>query len=104
MIRLPPRSTLFPYTTLFRSEFRVETSTYSAEYGRNPGGQIVFETKSGTNQWHGTAYDYLRNNVFDAPDWFNNFFSQKQAALRQNDFGGTLGGPLRIPHVYNGKD
>jgi carboxypeptidase family protein len=85
-------------------EFRVETSTYSAEYGRNPGGQIVFDTKSGTNRWHGTAYDYIRNNVFDAPDWFNNFFSQKRAALRQNDFGGTLGGPLSVPHAYDGKD
>ena len=42
-------------------EFRVQSSTYSAEYGRNPGGQFAFETKSGTNQWHGTAYDYLRN-------------------------------------------
>ena len=47
-------------------EFRVQSSTYSAEYGRNPGGQFAFETKSGTNQWHGTAYDYLRNGVFDA--------------------------------------
>ena len=44
----------------------MQSSTYSAEYGRNPGGQFAFETKSGTNQWHGTAYDYLRNGVFDA--------------------------------------
>lgn len=47
-------------------EFRVQTSTYSAEYGRSPGGQFAFETKSGANQWHGTAYDYLRNSYFDA--------------------------------------
>ena len=85
-------------------EFRVQSSTYSAEYGRNPGGQFAFETKSGTNQWHGTAYDYVRNNYFDSNDWFTNYHSSKQAALRQNDFGGTLGGPVRIPGLYNGKD
>src|SRR5437764_12980606 len=54
-------------------EFRVQSSTYSAEYGRNPGGQFAFETKSGTNQWHGTAYEYLRNNAFDDNDWFNDY-------------------------------
>jgi hypothetical protein len=85
-------------------EFRVQSSTYSAQYGRNPGGQFSFETKSGTNQWHGTAYEYLRNNYFDADDWFNNYFGKPAPALRQNDFGGTLGGPVRIPHLYNGKD
>src|SRR5258706_2966021 len=85
-------------------EFRVQSSTYSAEYGRNPGGQFSFETKSGTNQWHGTAYDYLRNDVFDDNDWFNNYFGFKKPALRQNDFGGTLGAPLRVPGLYRGKD
>ncbi len=84
-------------------EFRVQSSSYSAEYGRNPGGQFAFETKSGTNQWHGTAYDYLRNGFFDAQDWFNNYFGVKAPALRQNDFGGTFGGPVRIPGLYNGK-
>jgi len=85
-------------------EFRVQSSTYSAEYGRNPGGQFSFETKSGTNQWHGTAYDYLRNGYFDAQDWFNDYFGVKEPAVRQNDFGGTLGGPVRIPGLYSGKD
>ncbi len=85
-------------------EFRVQTSTYSAEYGRNPGGQFSFVTRSGTNQWHGTAFDYLRNDAFDANDWFNDYFGRPSAPLRQNDFGGTLGGPIRIPHLYNGKD
>ena len=85
-------------------EFRVQTSTYSAEYGRNPGGQLAFETKSGANQWHGTAYDYLRNGYFDAPDWFNDYFQLPEPAIRQNDFGGTLGGPVEIPHLYQGKD
>jgi hypothetical protein len=85
-------------------EFRVQSSTYSAEYGRNPGGQFSFETKSGTNQWHGTAYEYLRNGVFDAPDWFNDYFGLSEPAIRQNDFGGTAGGPVEIPGLYNGKD
>jgi hypothetical protein len=85
-------------------ELRVNSSTYSAEYGRNPGGQLAFETKSGTNQWHGTAYDYLRNGAFDAPDWFNDYFQKSESALRQNDFGGTAGGPVRIPGLYNGQD
>jgi len=85
-------------------EFRVQSSTYSAEYGRNPGGQFSFVTRSGTNQWHGTAFDYLRNNFFDANDWFNNYFQQAEPALRQNDFGGTLGGPVEIPHLYGGRD
>jgi hypothetical protein len=83
-------------------EFRVQSSTYSAEYGRNPGGQFSFATRSGTNEWHGTVFDYLRNNFFDANDWFNNYYGQPEPPLRQNDFGGTLGAPLRVPHLYNG--
>jgi Carboxypeptidase regulatory-like domain/TonB-dependent Receptor Plug Domain/TonB dependent receptor len=85
-------------------EFRVQSSTYSAEYGRNPGGQFAFETKSGTNQWHGTAYDYLRNGVLDAPNWFNDYFGLSEPELRQNDFGGTFGGPAEVPGLYNGRD
>jgi hypothetical protein len=85
-------------------EFRVQSSTYSAEYGRNPGGQFSFETKSGANQWHGTAYDYFRNDLFDANDWFNGYFEKAKPPLRQNDFGGTLGGPFSIPGLYYGKD
>jgi hypothetical protein len=83
-------------------EFRVQSSTYSAEYGRNPGGQFAFDTKSGTNQWHGTAYDYLRNGALDAQDWFNSYFRLTEPELRQNDFGGTLGGPVQIPNLYHG--
>ncbi len=85
-------------------EFRVQSSTYSAEYGRNPGGQFAFETKSGTNQWHGTVFEYLRNGAFDAQDWFNDYFNTPQPALRQNDFGGTLGGPIEVPRLYDGKN
>jgi hypothetical protein len=84
-------------------EFRVQSSTYSAEYGRNPGGQFSFVTKSGTNQWHGTLFEYLRNDVFDANNWFNNYHDLAKSPLRQNDFGGSLGGPVEVPHLYNGK-
>jgi len=81
-------------------EFRESTSSYSAEYGRTPGGQFSFISRSGTNQFHGTAYDFLRNDVMDA----KNYFDTTKLAERQNDFGGSLGGPIWIPHVYNGRD
>jgi hypothetical protein len=76
---------------------------YSAEYGRGPGGQFPFAARSGTNQWHGTAFDYLRNECFDANHWFNNF-QYRQEPWQQNDFGGTLGGTIMVPRVYNGRD
>jgi hypothetical protein len=85
-------------------EFRVESSTYSAEYGGSPGGQFSLATRAGTSAFHGSAYDYLRNNFFDANDWFNDHYGSPTPALRQNDFGGTLGGPVRIPHLYNKTD
>ncbi|MGB6744615.1 MAG: carboxypeptidase-like regulatory domain-containing protein, partial [Terracidiphilus sp.] len=81
-------------------EFRESTSTYSAEYGRTPGGQFSFISRSGTNQYHGSAYDFLRNDAMDA----KNYFDTTKLPERQNDFGGTLGGPIRIPHLYNGHD
>ena len=85
-------------------EFRVQSSTYSAEYGHSPGAQLSFVTRSGTKDLHGSLFDYLRNDYFDANDWFNNFFGKAKPALRQNDFGGTFGGPVFIPGVYSGKD
>jgi hypothetical protein len=85
-------------------EFRVQSSSYSAEYGRTPGGQFSLLTRSGTNDFHGSAFDYLRNEAFDANNWFNNYFGQAKQVLRQNDFGGTFGGPVRIPALYDGKD
>ncbi len=75
-------------------EFRIETSTYAPEFGRTPGGQISIVTRSGTNQFHGTAFDYLRNDVFDANDWFANNKGLAKPEERQNDFGGTLSGPI----------
>ena len=85
-------------------EFRVSSSTYSAEYGRSPGGQFSFVTRSGTNDFHGDVFDYLRNSYFDANNWFTDYYGTAAPALRQNDFGGTPGGPIDIPYLYNGKD
>jgi hypothetical protein len=85
-------------------EFRVQSSTYSAQYGRSPGGQFSFATRSGTNDFHASVFDYLRNNFFDANDWFNDYYGDPIPALRQNDFGGTLGGPILVPRAYNGRD
>lgn len=86
------------------AEFRATTSTYSAEYGRTPGGQFSFTTRSGTNDYHGSLYDYFRNDKLDAANWFDNANGLPKQATRQNDFGGTFGGPLVIPKLYNGKD
>lgn len=84
-------------------EFRVLSSTYSAEYGRTPGGQFSLATRSGTNVLHGSLFDFLRNNFFDANDWFNDHNRKAMPALRQNDFGGTLGAPIVIPGRYDGR-
>jgi len=75
-------------------EFRVQTSTFAPEFGRTPGAQVVIVTRSGTNQFHGSAFDYFRNDALDANDWFANSRNQKKAALRQNDFGAVFGGPI----------
>jgi hypothetical protein len=75
-------------------EFRIQTSTYSPEFGRTPGAQISIVTRSGTNQFHGTVFDYLRNDLFDANDWFANSAGLPKPQERQNDFGGTLSGPV----------
>ncbi len=75
-------------------EFRVETSSFAPEFGRTPGGQITLSTRSGTNQFHGGAFDYFRNDVLDANDWFANAAGKPKPAERHNDFGGFLGGPI----------
>ena len=77
-------------------EFRIQTSTYAPEFGRTPGGEISILTRSGTNQFHGTAFDYVRNDFFDANNWFNTAVvpALPKAEERQNDFGGTFGGPI----------
>jgi hypothetical protein len=75
-------------------EFRIQTSTYAPEFGRTPGGQISIVTRSGTNQFHGTLFDYFRNNVLDANNWFANSAGLPRPEERQNDFGGTFSGPI----------
>ncbi len=76
------------------AEFRVLENNYSAEYGRNAGGIVSVVTKSGTNQFHGTAFDYVRNNFFDANTFFNNQQNLPVPVLKRNQFGGTVGGPI----------
>jgi hypothetical protein len=75
-------------------EFKVLTSTYSPEFGRQPGAQVSIVTRSGTNGFHGTAFDYFRNGALDANDWFANRERQPRPALKQNIFGGTISGPI----------
>src|SRR6266851_809635 len=72
-------------------EFNVQRDSYSAEFGKHPGGQVIIVTQSGSNQWHGTAFEFLRNNALDAP----NFFDQGSAPpFQRNQFGASLGGPI----------
>jgi hypothetical protein len=75
-------------------EFRVQTSSFAPEYGHTPGGQISITTRSGTNDFHGSAFDYFRNTVLDANDWFANAAGLGRAPEQQNDFGGVFGGPI----------
>jgi len=75
-------------------EFRIQTSSFAPEFGRTPGGQISVVTRSGTNSFHGTLFEYFRNDVLDAKDWFVNFNRLLKPAERQNDFGGVFSGPV----------
>jgi hypothetical protein len=75
-------------------EFKVLTSNFTAEYGRNGGGIVTVVTKSGTNAFHGSAYEYNRNDAYNANDFFSNENNQPRAVLKRNQFGGTLGGPV----------
>jgi hypothetical protein len=97
-------------------EFRVETLALPAYFGRTTGGISSYKTKSGTNEYHGTVFDFFRNTIFDANSYLNkgnailNGTTQNgnsdyaRPADRYQDYGVTLGGPVIIPHVYNGKD
>ncbi|WP_244502018.1 TonB-dependent receptor [Terriglobus roseus] len=84
-------------------EFTVQTSTYSAEFGHSAGAVLNVSTKAGDNKLHGNVWEYLRNSALDAKDYFV-LPTQKKPAFRQNQFGGTLGGPIVIPKVYDGRN
>lgn len=75
-------------------EFRILTSTYAPELGRTPGAQVSIITRSGTNEFRGTVFNYFRNDALDAGDWFANSKGLRRPAIRQNDFGGVMGGPV----------
>src|SRR5262249_42454372 len=78
-------------------EVRVNTSTYSAEYGRNPGGQFSFTTRAGPTRFPGSRATYVRSDARAANDWFNNSLPLARPPLRQNDTAGTFGGPVVLP-------
>jgi hypothetical protein len=81
-------------------EFKVQSHSDQAEFGQNLGGTVTVATKSGTNTLHGSAWEYVRNTAFDA----ENFFHRLSNVLKQNMFGGTLGGPVVVPRLYNGRN
>lgn len=82
------------------TEFTVDTNGFKAEYGQAGGGVMTFASKSGTNEFHGTVYNFLRNDALDA----RGFFAQQRSVYRQNDFGTTVSGPVVIPKLYNGRN
>jgi hypothetical protein len=81
-------------------EFRVETSSFSPEFGRSPGGQVILTTRSGANDFHGGVFDYFRNTAMDANDWFAKETGEPRAAEHHNDFGAFLGGPIRKDQTF----
>ena len=81
-------------------EFKVQSTNYSAEFGQSAGGVINVITKNGTNTFHGSVYEFFRNNNLDG----RNYFSQTRPLYQQNQFGGSLGGPIIIPKIFNGRD
>lgn len=81
-------------------EFSVQTRTYSAEFGTSAGAVINASTKSGTNRFHGDVWDYIQNGIFDANTWFNKYGGVPRGVFNQNQFGGTLGGPIIRNHTF----
>jgi outer membrane receptor protein involved in Fe transport len=85
-------------------EYKVQTNNFSAEFSNSAGGVVNLITKSGTNQLHGSLYEFLRNDKLTGTDFFVNRGGLKKSSLRYNQFGGTVGGPVAIPRLYDGKD
>jgi len=83
------------------AEFKIQTSTYDASYGRNPGANVNVVTKSGSNDFHGSAFEYFRNSVLNASDYFYNLIpNQPHQVLDQNQFGATIGGPIMKDKLF----
>ncbi|MGA8151875.1 MAG: carboxypeptidase-like regulatory domain-containing protein [Terriglobales bacterium] len=85
-------------------EFRVESGVLTADHGRYSGGIITMNTKSGTNQYHGRLFEYFRNQILNSNDWQDNSLGNARPAFHQNNYGFSVGGPISIPHVYDGKN
>lgn len=81
-------------------EFRVLTNNFTAEYGRNGGGIITVVTKSGTDAFHGSAFEYNRNDAYNANRFLNNFTHQARPVLKRNQYGGTVGGPIKKDKLF----
>jgi carboxypeptidase family protein len=86
------------------AEFKVITNNFSAEYGRSGGGILTAAGRSGTNELHGSVYEFFRNDKLNANGWTNNMNRLRRNPVRHNEYGFALGGPIYIPHVYNGKN
>ena len=82
------------------AEFKIQTSSYDAGYGRNPGANVNVITKSGTNDFHGTAFEFFRNSVFNANDWFIKNQGLAKPVLNSNQFGGAVGGPIKKDKLF----
>jgi len=95
-VNLPPPDAI--------GEFKVQTADYSADVGRAGGAVLNGTIKSGTNQLHGDVWEFVRNDKFDAAQFFENSGGITKGEFRQNQFGGTVGGPVVIPHVYDGRN
>ena len=94
----------FPFPDVLQ-EFSVQTSNYNAEYGQNAGGVVNIITRGGSNGFHGDAFEYVRNRVFNAANYFSYLNGVKtRDFLKRNQFGGSINGPIRIPHLYDGRD
>ena len=85
-------------------EMRVQTSAYDAEFGHAGAAFVNVSTRAGTNEYHGTAYWYLRNDNLNANNFFNNRIGSKKSEFKQNTYGASFGGPFRFPKLYNGRD
>ncbi|SDF06044.1 carboxypeptidase regulatory-like domain-containing protein [Terriglobus roseus] len=85
-------------------EFKVLTTAYAPEWGRTSGGIVTFATRSGSNQFHGSVFEYLRNSLLDANGYNANAAGTAKPHFQRNQFGYALGGPIILPHLYNGRE